>query len=57
MLRKPVTYLNDGNAGALWGHVAMFGTRDPKTSISAIIGTGLGGGVCQQIFPDGQMQT
>jgi predicted NBD/HSP70 family sugar kinase len=44
-LGKPVTYLNDGNAGALWGHVAIFGTREPKTSISAIIGTGLGGGV------------
>ena len=22
----PVTYLNDGNAGALWGHVSIFGT-------------------------------
>ena len=44
-LGKPVTYLNDGNAGALWGHFSIFGTRDPKTSISAIIGTGLGGGV------------
>ena len=44
-LRKPVTYLNDGNAGALWGHFTIFGTREPKTSISAIIGTGLGGGV------------
>jgi glucokinase len=41
---RPVTYLNDGNAGALWGHFALFGT-DPATSISAIIGTGLGGGV------------
>ena len=43
-LNKPVTYLNDGNAGALWGHFAIFGTT-PATSISAIIGTGLGGGV------------
>ena len=43
-LGKPVTYLNDGNAGALWGHFAIFGSR-PATSISAIIGTGLGGGV------------
>lgn len=43
-LRKPVTYLNDGNAGALWGHFSIFGdTR--ATSISAIVGTGLGGGV------------
>lgn len=41
---RPVTYLNDGNAGALWGHFALFGGA-PATSISAIIGTGLGGGV------------
>ena len=44
-LGKPVTYLNDGNAGALWGHFAIFGTGGPSTSISTIIGTGLGGGV------------
>jgi predicted NBD/HSP70 family sugar kinase len=43
-LGKPVVYLNDGNAGALWGHFAIFGA-EPATSISAIIGTGLGGGV------------
>ncbi|HEY7497251.1 MAG TPA: ROK family protein [Vicinamibacterales bacterium] len=43
-LGKPVTYLNDGNAGALWGHFAIFGSRR-ATSISAIVGTGLGGGV------------
>ena len=43
-LGKPVTYLNDGNAGALWGHFAIFGTQ-PATSLSAIVGTGLGGGV------------
>jgi glucokinase len=43
-LGKPVTYLNDGNAGALWGHFAIFGA-EPATSLSAIIGTGLGGGV------------
>ena len=42
---KPVTYLNDGNAGALWGHFTIFGAASAKTSISAIIGTGLGGGV------------
>ena len=42
---RPVTYLNDGNAGALWGHASLFGTRSGKTSISAIVGTGLGGGV------------
>ncbi|MCW5966822.1 MAG: ROK family protein [Bryobacterales bacterium] len=44
-LGKPVTYLNDGNAGALWGHYAIFGADRLATSISAIIGTGLGGGV------------
>jgi glucokinase len=45
ILKKPVTYLNDGNAGALWGHFNMFGGQSLATSISAIIGTGLGGGV------------
>jgi glucokinase len=44
-LGKPVTYLNDGNAGALWGHFTIFGARSTATSVSAIIGTGLGGGV------------
>ena len=44
-LGKPVTYLNDGNAGALWGHFTLFGGGGRKTSLSAIIGTGLGGGV------------
>ena len=44
-LGKPVTYLNDGNAGALWGHFTLFGGESRETSLSAIIGTGLGGGV------------
>ena len=44
-LEKPVTYLNDGNAAALWGHFAIFGASLHESSISAIIGTGLGGGV------------
>ncbi len=44
-LGKPVTYLNDGNAGALWGHFVLFGAVNSATSVSAIIGTGLGGGV------------
>ncbi len=43
-LKRPVSYLNDGNAGALWGHFNLFGRRT-ATSISAIVGTGLGGGV------------
>lgn len=44
-LGLPVTYLNDGNAGALWGHFTIFGSLSQGTSVSAIIGTGLGGGV------------
>jgi glucokinase len=44
-LAKPVTYLNDGNAAALWGHFSIFGVNSKETSVSAIIGTGLGGGV------------
>ena len=36
-LNKPVTYLNDGNAGALWGHFAIFGTTRPQTSILSLI--------------------
>ena len=44
-LGLPVTYLNDGNAGALWGHFNIFGGASKETSISAVIGTGLGGGV------------
>jgi predicted NBD/HSP70 family sugar kinase len=44
-LGKPVTYLNDGNAGALWGHFTIFGASTRETSISVVIGTGLGGGV------------
>ena len=44
-LGRPVNYLNDGNAGALWGHFTIFGADSRHTSISAIIGTGLGGGV------------
>jgi glucokinase len=44
-LGKPVSYLNDGNAGALWGHFSIFGANSRETSISIVIGTGLGGGV------------
>jgi predicted NBD/HSP70 family sugar kinase len=44
-LGLPVVYLNDGNAAALWGHFSIFGSGTSETSISAIIGTGLGGGV------------
>jgi len=44
-LGKPVTYLNDGNAGALWGHFTIFGANSRETSVSVVIGTGLGGGI------------
>jgi predicted NBD/HSP70 family sugar kinase len=45
LLGKPVVYLNDANAAALWGHFAIFGTSNGTTSISCIIGTGHGGGI------------
>lgn len=44
LIGMPVTYLNDGDAAALWGHFSIFGAT-PATSVSVIIGTGLGGGV------------
>jgi glucokinase len=44
-LRKPVSYLNDANAAALWGHYAIFGSQSQETSISIVIGTGNGGGI------------
>ena len=45
VLGRPVTYLNDGNAAALWGHFSLFGTKKRATSVTTVIGTGLGGGV------------
>jgi glucokinase len=42
---KPVTYLNDGNAAALWGHYSIFGANSRETSISIVVGTGNGGGI------------
>jgi predicted NBD/HSP70 family sugar kinase len=50
-LGKPVCYLNDANAAALWGHYAIFGANSKETSISIVIGTGNGGG----IILDGQV--
>jgi len=40
-----VSYLNDGNAAALWGHYVLFGDRPDVTSLSVVIGTGNGGGI------------
>jgi len=50
-LEKPVCYLNDGNAAALWGHYTIFGAKSHAASISIVIGTGNGGG----IILDGQV--
>jgi predicted NBD/HSP70 family sugar kinase len=44
-LGKPVSYLNDANAAALWGHYTIFGANSRETSISIVIGTGNGGGI------------
>jgi glucokinase len=44
-LGKPVSYLNDANAAALWGHYAIFGSNSRETSVSIVIGTGNGGGI------------
>ncbi|MEE8218632.1 MAG: ROK family protein [Vicinamibacteria bacterium] len=45
-LHLPVVYNNDGNAAALYAHHVCFGASGAKRcSISAIVGTGLGGGV------------
>ncbi len=47
-LHLPVIYNNDGNAAAFYAHQLLFG-HDPvrRSSISAIVGTGLGGGVIE----------
>ncbi len=48
-LALPVVYNNDGNAAALYAHFQLFGSTAPqRASISAIIGTGLGGGVIEK---------
>ncbi|GAA4470278.1 ROK family protein [Phytohabitans houttuyneae] len=47
-LDLPVVYNNDGNAAALYAHVVHFGADSARrSSISAIVGTGLGGGVIE----------
>jgi len=44
----PVVYSNDGNAAALYAHTAHFGGEaGHRSSVSAIVGTGLGGGVIE----------
>ena len=45
-LGLPVVYNNDGNAAALYAHHARFGADSGQhSSLSAIVGTGLGGGL------------
>jgi glucokinase len=45
-LQLPVVYNNDGNAAALYAHHVFFGARaGDESSVSAIVGTGLGGGI------------
>jgi predicted NBD/HSP70 family sugar kinase len=47
-LGLPVIYNNDGNAAALYAHHVRFGPEaSRRSSISAIVGTGLGGGVIE----------
>jgi predicted NBD/HSP70 family sugar kinase len=44
----PVVYNNDGNAAALYAHHVHFGAEAPlHSSVSAVVGTGLGGGVIE----------
>jgi len=44
----PVVYNNDGNAAALYAHYAFFGAdAAQQSSVSAIVGTGLGGGLVE----------
>ncbi len=48
-LKLPVVYNNDGNAAALYAHYQLFGPLAPqRASVSAIIGTGFGGGVIEK---------
>jgi predicted NBD/HSP70 family sugar kinase len=47
-LGLPVVYTNDANAAALYAHHEYFGdSATGRSSVSAIVGTGLGGGVVQ----------
>jgi len=48
-LGLPVVYNNDGNAAALYAHHVYFGpAAHARSSVAAIIGTGLGGGVIER---------
>src|SRR5579859_6079635 len=44
----PVIYNNDGNSAALYAHHVRFGAESgQRSSVAAIVGTGLGGGIIQ----------
>jgi glucokinase len=47
-LGLPVIYNNDGNSAALYAHHVRFGAESgQRSSVAAIVGTGLGGGVVE----------
>ena len=47
-LGLPVVYNNDGNAAALYAHHTQYGAESGQhSSVAAIVGTGLGGGVVE----------
>jgi glucokinase len=47
-LSLPVVYINDANAAALYAHQVRFGAEAWRySSVAAIVGTGLGGGVVE----------
>jgi len=47
-IELPVIYNNDGNAAALYAHHVRFGAESGRhSSLSAIVGTGLGGGLVE----------
>src|ERR1700758_4405523 len=47
-LGLPVIYNNDGNAAALYAHHVRFGAESRRySSVSVIVGTGLGGGLVE----------
>jgi len=49
LIGLPVVYNNDANAAGLYAHYAYFGVGSPdRSSVSVVIGTGLGGGIVEQ---------
>lgn len=48
LIELPVIYSNDGNAAALYAHHSLFGPdSSARSSVSVIVGTGLGGGIVE----------